>query len=218
MVRTTFFGLLALLPCVAQALRWDPKHLGYNLNENQEAINPTDYWGEWKNHTYHPSPSNWRFPFYVLTIDRYVDGDPTNNEANGTVFEHNWMTNQFRFGGDVKGLQHNLDYIRGMGIKVNPNDFNASCEYPRMWGQDGYPLDRDITSQMNGCKASEYDQYGEIKGTGAYPSWQSQLSNFASVQDRLREWRNDVFDKIKVMSCIQIAMSAAPTKLWVIFD
>lgn len=49
-------------------------------------------------------------------------------------------------------------------------------------------------------------QYGDIKGTGAYPSYQSQLSKFASVQDRLREWQNDVLDKIKVMSCMQISM------------
>ena len=118
MFRTSILYLSILLPFITQALRWDPAHVGYNLNENEEATAPTDYWGEWENHTYHPSPSNWRFPFYVLTIDRYVDGDPTNNEANGTVFEHNWMTNQFRFGGDVKGLQHDLDYIQGMGIKV----------------------------------------------------------------------------------------------------
>ncbi|KAL8725521.1 MAG: hypothetical protein Q9166_007307 [cf. Caloplaca sp. 2 TL-2023] len=299
MIPSSIFGFLAFLPYVTRALRWSPEHVGYNLNENQDAIEPTEYWGQWENHTYHPSPSNWRFPFYVATIDRYVDGDPTNNEANGTVFEHNWMTNQARFGGDVKGLQHNLDYIQGIGIKVRQktihengiyltgspfinmpwsgdgygpldftlldrhhgdieawraliteihrreimgnllsfegyvnsstpfswqehnflwksdrryhdfvpgNDFNASCEYPRMWGQDGYPIGPEITSQQNGCKSSEFDQYGEIKGTGAYPSWQSQLSNFASVQDRLREWRNDVFDKIKIMACIQIAM------------
>jgi alpha-1,3-glucan synthase len=47
-----------------------------------------------------------------------VDGDPTNNEANGTTFEHDWQSNQFRFGGDAKGLMNNLDYIQGMGIKV----------------------------------------------------------------------------------------------------
>lgn len=119
MVGALLLGLSALLPFLSQALRWSPEHVGYNLNENEEAIAPTDYWGEWDNHTFHPSPSNWRFPFYVLTLDRYIDGDPTNNEANGTVFEHNWMTNQFRFGGDVKGLQDNLDYIQGLGIKVN---------------------------------------------------------------------------------------------------
>lgn len=118
MLRSSILGVLAFLPLPAWTLRWDPEHIGYNLNENEEATHPTDYWGEWKNHTYHPSPSNWRFPFYVLTIDRYVDGDPSNNEANGTNFEHNWMTNQFRFGGDVKGLQYDLDYVQGMGIKV----------------------------------------------------------------------------------------------------
>lgn len=100
------------------ALRYDPAHEGWNLNENRSAVNPLEYWGQWDNHTYHPSPSNWRFPFYVVTLDRYVDGDPTNNEANGTNFEHDWTSNQFRFGGDAKGLMNNLDYIQGMGIKV----------------------------------------------------------------------------------------------------
>lgn len=100
------------------ALRYDPAHDGWNLNLNQSAIDPLDYWGEWENHTFHPSPKTWRFPFYVLTLDRYVDGDPTNNEANGTAFEHDWTSNQFRFGGDARGLMNNLDYIQGMGIKV----------------------------------------------------------------------------------------------------
>jgi alpha-1,3-glucan synthase len=58
-------------------------------------------------------------PFYAVTIDRYLDGDPTNNEANGTVFEHHWLTNQFRFGGDTQGLQNDLDYIQGLGVKVS---------------------------------------------------------------------------------------------------
>lgn len=100
------------------ALRYDPSYEYYNLNQNQTAVDPLDYWGEWKNHTFHPSPTNWRVPFYVVTIDRYVDGDPTNNEANKTTFEHDWQSNQFRFGGDAKGLMNNLDYIQGMGIKV----------------------------------------------------------------------------------------------------
>lgn len=37
---------------------------------------------------------------------------------------------------------------------------NSSCDYPRMWGQDGFPLTKDITDQMNGCKASEFDHVG----------------------------------------------------------
>lgn len=110
--------LLTVLPIAITAFRYDPEQVKYNLNENKTATHPADYWGEWDNHTYHPSPDNWRFPFYIITLDRYVDGDPTNNEANETVFEHNWMSNQFRFGGDVKGLQNDLDYIQGIGIKV----------------------------------------------------------------------------------------------------
>lgn len=112
-----WLAALTALP-TAWGLKWAAEHVGYNINENQAAINPTDYWGEWHDHQFNPSPKTWRFPFYVLTMDRYVDGDPTNNEANGTVFEHHWMANQFRFGGDPKGLQGDLDYIQGLGIKV----------------------------------------------------------------------------------------------------
>lgn len=39
------------------------------------------------------------------------------------------------------------------------NDWNSSCEYPRMWGEDGFPLPTDITQDIPaGCKASEFDQ------------------------------------------------------------
>lgn len=120
--------LLVALPAIS-ALRWHPDHVGYNLNENETATHPRDYWGEWDNHTYHPSPKNWRIPFYAVTIDRYLDGDPTNNEANGTVFEHHWLTNQFRFGGDTKGLQNDLDYIQGLGVKVSFDAARVGCDF-----------------------------------------------------------------------------------------
>jgi alpha-1,3-glucan synthase len=41
---------------------------------------------------------------------------------------------------------------------------------------------------------------------GIYPEYQKQLSKFGFVQDRLREWRPSVLDKIKLFSCITIAM------------
>lgn len=34
---------------------------------------------------------------------------------------------------------------------------NLSCQYPRMWGQDGLPLTQDVLSQMHGCRESEFD-------------------------------------------------------------
>jgi alpha-1,3-glucan synthase len=77
-----------------------------------------DYKGEWQNHTYHPSPDNWRFPFYTVMLDKWVNGDPTNDNSNGTVFEHDLFETQLRHGGDIRGLMDSLDYLQGMGIKV----------------------------------------------------------------------------------------------------
>lgn len=51
--------------------------------------------------------------------DRFVNGDPTNDNANGTVFEHDPNDTQMRHGGDTAGLVDTLDYIQGMGIKVS---------------------------------------------------------------------------------------------------
>lgn len=45
-----------------------------------------------------------------------------------------------------------------------------------------------------------------MKGVGEVPIWESQLSKFAGVQDRLRTWRDDVLGKIMHFSCMQIAM------------
>lgn len=49
-------------------------------------------------------------------------------------------------------------------------------------------------------------QYGEIPSFGNYTEWQAQIAKFAFVQDRLREWRPDVLQKIKHFSCLTIAM------------
>ena len=39
---------------------------------------------------------------------------------------------------------------------------NESCEYPRIWGEDGFPLSHAITEEMNGCKISEFDKVGTL--------------------------------------------------------
>ena len=113
-----FFCLLALFAASVTALRYDPQYVDHNLNQNQAAVNPLDYWGEWDNHTFHPSPENWRFPFYTIFLDRFVNADPTNDDSNGTVFEQDIMSTQLRHGGDILGLMDSLDYLQGMGIKA----------------------------------------------------------------------------------------------------
>ena len=119
MSRGAAVALLALVVSISTALIYEPEYEQYNLNQNKTATDSIDYWGEWTGHSYTESPKNWRMPFYTLFIDRYVDGDPTNDDINGTLFETDLMSNQFRHGGDLAGLVDSLDYIQGMGIKVS---------------------------------------------------------------------------------------------------
>jgi alpha-1,3-glucan synthase len=113
-------GILSAVLCfTATALKYDPSYAQHNLNENKTATNPLDYWGEWTGHQYTPSPSNWRFPFYTLFLDRFVNGDPSNDNINSTLFEHDPNSNQMRHGGDLEGLVDTLDYLQGMGVKVS---------------------------------------------------------------------------------------------------
>lgn len=112
-------SLVTLFATTAVGWPYDESLLQFNLNQNKSATNPADYWIDWPGHTYTPSPENWRFPTYTLFLDRFVNGDPENDNINGTVFEHDVNSNQMRHGGDVAGLIDTLDYLQGMGIKVS---------------------------------------------------------------------------------------------------
>ena len=121
--------LLLGLAAVAQALKYDPAFEDYNLNQNKEATDPIDYWNE-PDFDHTPSPKDWRFPFYTLFLDRWVNGDPANDDINGTVYEKDIYSNQLRHGGDTKGLIDSLDYIKGMGMKVSavqPPGLGEAC-------------------------------------------------------------------------------------------
>lgn len=115
---TILASVLGYLAINALSAPYDKNEVDWNLNTNQQAVNPLEYSGERENHVFTPSPKNWRFPFYTLMLDRFVNGDPTNDDINGTLFEHDVMSNQLRFGGDLAGLVDSLDYLQGMGIKV----------------------------------------------------------------------------------------------------
>lgn len=59
---------------LTRALKYEADQVLYNLNENEAASNPLQYSAAWPNHTYFPSPSNWRMPMYTLFLDRFVNG------------------------------------------------------------------------------------------------------------------------------------------------
>lgn len=291
---------LALWTSLATASYYDPVESDWNLNTNQQAANPLEYSLTWPGHTYHPSPKNWRMPFYSFFLDRFVNGDPTNDNANGTAWEHDYLGTQLRHGGDIKGLVDSLDYLQGMGIRglyiagslmlnfpweadgyspldhtildhhfgtlqqvrdavqaihdhgmyvifdntmatmsdlfafqgyfnssapwslnehemlykndrqyrdfYSTNNFEDECsyEFPRFYDQSGHLYDDANVTSLRGCMDSEFDQFGDVGAFGVYPEWQKQLSKFNGVQDRLREWRPQVLDKINHFSCMVI--------------
>ena len=49
--------------------------------------------------------------------DRYVDGDPTNNDINGSAWEHELFGTELGAGGDIQGVVDSLDYLHGLGIR-----------------------------------------------------------------------------------------------------
>ena len=119
MVALHWSWVLLLFVAKVSTLHYDPSQSAYNINTNQTASSPIDYWGQWENHTFSKSPSNWRLPFYTVLLDRFANGNPTNDDVNGTQFEHDLTQTQLRHGGDIKGLQDSLDYLQGMGVKVD---------------------------------------------------------------------------------------------------
>ncbi|KAG8940827.1 Cell wall alpha-1,3-glucan synthase ags1 [Tulasnella sp. 424] len=286
----------------ASAMRYMDNLTDYNINSNQNAQTVLDYDSVRPSGKYTPSPQNWRsLPTYTLLLDKFADGDPSNNDYFGTLFEHDHRELNFRYGGDLKGLEDKLDYIQGMGIgaiyiagtpflnmpwqadsysaidfslldphwgtiddwrnfidavhakglylivdftvgtmgdfiawkgyenssapfslseydavwkhpKYAPwgideyqdfkiaNTYNSSCTLPTMWLENGTLYDIGVT----GCYASEFDQYGDMEAFGVHPDYERQLSKFASVQDRLREWNPNVMAKIQKFSCMAI--------------
>jgi len=107
----TFVSACVILYAVA--LPYTPGYEDWNLNQNATAESPLDYWGTWPDHSYHPSPQNWRMPFYTLFLDRFVNGDPSNDNSNGTMYEHDLTSSILRHGGDITGLGDSLDYLQG---------------------------------------------------------------------------------------------------------
>ncbi|THG99779.1 hypothetical protein EW026_g2645 [Hermanssonia centrifuga] len=277
---STAVSLLSLLS-LTRASPYRDEFTDYNINTNQNAQTPLDY-STPKRANYTASPPNWReLPFYTLLLDKFADGDPTNNDYFGTMYEADWKETQLRYGGDLKGFVSKLDYLQGMGIRVRlsplclkamkftdwqavideihargmyvmadftvgtmadlvgfqgylntsapfdlnehngvwkhptyipwgfdeykdfviDNTWNTSCQLPPLWINDGTVED---PGWGGGCKQSDFDQYGDMEAFGVHPDWQRQLSKFASVQDRLREWRPSVMAKLKVFACMTI--------------
>jgi alpha-1,3-glucan synthase len=114
---TTAAAAVVAFAALAAAAPYSDALKAYNLNSNKAAQSPLDYSTDTLAN-YTASPPNWReIPFYTILPDKWADGDPSNNDYFGTLYEADWRETQLRFGGDIKGMANRLDYLQGMGVK-----------------------------------------------------------------------------------------------------
>lgn len=171
--------LLQLLATIGEASWYDEAEEPWNLNTAQGASNVLEYESEWPGHEYFPSPKNWRMPFYSFFPDRFVNGDPTNDNANDTAWEHDHLSNQFRYGGDLQGIVDSLDYIHGLGIRGIY--LSGSLFLNRPWGTDGFsPYDLSILDHHHGTLSEARDAIQKIHEKGI---WVIVENTFATMAD-----------------------------------
>ncbi len=72
---------------------------------------------------------------YLIMADRFDDGDPSNNDANGTHDRRNPLAVQ---GGDLKGIERRLPYLQALGINaiwITPVQMNIPGAFHGYWIQ-----------------------------------------------------------------------------------
>ena len=80
---------------------------------------------------------------YQIITDRFYDGDPSNNNADGN-FDPAGHSGTSVHGGDFKGIEQKLDYIKALGataIWISPVVLNARGEFHGYAGLDFYKVD-----------------------------------------------------------------------------
>src|SRR3984957_16509002 len=84
-----------------------------------------------------------RQSIYQIITDRFYDGDPSNDNADGN-YDPAGHRGTSVHGGDFKGIEEKLDYIKSIGataIWISPVVLNARGEFHGYAGRDFYKVD-----------------------------------------------------------------------------
>ena len=155
---------------------------------------------------------------YLLMPDRFANGDPTNDNVDSQPEKANRSLDNGRHGGDIKGLQDHLDYIRELGATaiwctpVQENNYDkatyhgyAISDYykidPRLGNNDQYN-DFVAASHQKGLKVI-MDMVSNHCGIWAW--WMNDLP----MEDWIHQWptytqSNFKFTTIKDMHAANI--------------
>ncbi|HOX57930.1 MAG TPA: alpha-amylase family glycosyl hydrolase [Candidatus Paceibacterota bacterium] len=89
------------------------------------------------------TPEFWQSQsIYHVVTDRFFDGDSSNNNAEGS-YNPGGSSGTSVHGGDFKGLEQKLDYIKSLGataIWISPIVLNANGEFHGYAGRDFYQV------------------------------------------------------------------------------
>jgi alpha-amylase len=86
---------------------------------------------------------------YQVMTDRFFDGDASNNNADGN---YNPSNNHSVHGGDFKGVEQKLDYIKALGataVWISPVVLNGSGQFHGYAARDFYKVDPHWGSLSN---------------------------------------------------------------------
>ncbi len=82
---------------------------------------------------------------YLITPDRFADGDTANNIVKGTIDEYDVAKPISRHGGDIEGIINHLDYLKNLGVTalwINPLiENNTFISYHGYSATDFYKID-----------------------------------------------------------------------------
>ncbi len=82
---------------------------------------------------------------YLITPDRFCDGDTSNDRVRGTIDEYNIKNPNGRHGGDIAGIIKHLDYLKNLGVTtlwINPLiENNTQISYHGYAATDLYKID-----------------------------------------------------------------------------
>ncbi len=103
---------------------------------------------------------------YLITPDRFANGDPNNDEVDGMIEGVNRAEDFGRHGGDIEGIRQHLDYIKDMGftaVWLNPvlENNQEKYSYHGYSTTDYYKVDpRFGTNQEYAQMSAEADAMG----------------------------------------------------------
>jgi alpha-1,3-glucan synthase len=88
-------------------------------------------------------------PAYTLLLDKWIDGEPANNDYFGLKYEYDYRETQLRAGGDVKGLMsdRSLDYLQGMGYQSIYIAGTFFLNMPWQADSESHPICLNLSSQ-----------------------------------------------------------------------